>query len=202
MPSRVSFCMVPVHAEGFVKPIDIEDPDQEKDVFLAAQLSRIVCRALESRAFESLQRFLNEQNAYKKPEEAKKLIFQLGRVLLQFRWRIAWWELSGDSDNGVGDKISRQRYIHRLESLTKVLYFYYCSAKSKLPSYVAADGLQGTQSFYPGTAPFFDNFPHANTIPGFEAWMNQGKDLVARAQAERLTGKVNPYPEHVVHAVV
>jgi hypothetical protein len=132
----------------------------------------------------------NGQKTYKKPNEAKKLILQLGQVLLQFRWRIMCWELSGDG--GANDQISKQRYIQRLQSLTKVLHFHYGTAKAKLPGYLAADGLQGTQSFYPGTAPFFDSFPHANTIPGFEAWMNQGKDLVSRTQAERVAGKVNP----------
>jgi hypothetical protein len=200
MPSRVSFIMVPICDEGFPKPMDIEDPAQEEDIFLAAQLSRIVCRVLETRAFDRLEKALNEPRTFKKPREAKELVFQLGRVLLQFRWRIAWWELSGDA--GVNGPISKQRYIYRLEELTKVLYFYYCSAKGKLPPDVAAHGLEGTQSFHPGAAPFFDNFPHANTIEGYKTWMRQGKALVCRAHEERSTVTENPYPEHVVHAVV
>ena len=195
MPSRASFSMVPTNGADSVKPMDIEDSDQEEDVFLAAQLSRVVCRALETQAFNSLQKALNKQEIYKSPEKAKRLIFQLGRILLQSRWRIAWLELAGDG--GVNDETSKQRYLQRLQRLTLVLYFYYCSAKSKLPSYVAADGLQGIQCSYPRTTPFFDNFPCENTISGFESWMKQGKDLVRRAQAERTTDRVNPYPERV-----
>lgn len=200
MPSRVSFSMIPIHKEGFIKPIDIEDPNQEDDLFLAAQLSRIVCRALEIRTFDIIQKALNEQKIYKSPKEAKEFVFQLGLTLQAIRWRIAWWEVSGHG--GVND-MSKQRYIQRLQRLSMILYFYYCSAKSKLPNYMAEHGLEGTQSLHPGAAaPFIEYFPHANTIPGWEDWMEQGKELVRRAQAERTTMRVNPYPEHVVLGVV
>ena len=192
--------MVPVCKEGFIKPMDIEDPNQQEDVFLAAQLSRIVGRALENRAFGILQKKLNEPKIDKTPEEAKETVFQLGRTLLQFRWRIAWWEVSGHG--GVNDTISKQRYIQRLQQLAMVLYFYYCNAKSRLPYHVASQGLQGIKSLYPGAAPFLDDFPQENTIPGWEAWLEQGKKLVRKAQAERSTVTGNPYPEHIAFAVV
>jgi hypothetical protein len=170
-------------------------------LFLAAQLSRIVCRALEASAFENLQKSINKQEIYKRPQDAKGLVFQLGRVLLQFRWRIAWWEISGDGD--IDDTLSKQRYIQRLKRLTMVLYFYYCSAKAKLPKYIAEPGLSGTQSFHSGAEPFFDNFPVENSIEGWEAWLEEGKNLVRRwARLEKVAVQVNPYPEHVVDAVV
>jgi hypothetical protein len=201
MPSRVSFSMMPIHEEGFRRPMDIEDPNQEDEVFLAAQLSRIVCRALENRAFDVLQKTLIEPKTHKTPEEAKETVFQLGQTLVQFRWRIASWEIDGHG--GVNDTIDKQRYIQRLQRLTMTLYFFYCSAKSKLPYYVAAHGLQGVQSFHPGTfAPLFDDFPHENTIPGWEAWMEQGKESVRREQAERTTAGVNPYPERGAFTVL
>jgi hypothetical protein len=75
--------MVPICTEGVVKPMNIESPDQGKGVFLVAQLSRIAGRVLENQLFDSLQKALNEQKTYKKPEKAKKLVFQFGRVLLQ-----------------------------------------------------------------------------------------------------------------------
>lgn len=201
MPSRVSFILLPLHSSGFPRPLDVEDPAQEELLFLAAQLSRIACRTLENMAFEYLQKALNKQEIYQSPEAAKELIFQLGLTLLQFRWRIAWWELSGDG--GVNDTISKQRYIARLKRLTMVLYFYFCSAKAKLPQYVTDNGLRGTQCFHSGAdAPFFDNFPMEDTIKGWEAWLDEGKRLVQKAQAEKVAVKVNPYPEHVVSTIV
>jgi hypothetical protein len=147
-----------------------------------------VSRTIENKAFESLQKALNKQEIYKQPQKAKALLFQMGITLLQFRWRIAWWELSGNGD--INDTVSKQRYISRLKRLTMVLYFYYCGAKAKLPSYVTAHGLSGTQSFHHGATPFFDRFPHENTILGWEAWLEEGKCLVKRAQAEKVVAKV------------
>ena len=184
--------MVPVKSEGYTKPLDIETPQGEEEVFLAAQLSRIVSRILENKAFESLQKALNEQRTYKSPEDAKEIVFQLGRVLVQFRWRIAWWNVHGTG--GPNDDISKQRYIQRLTQLTRMLYFYFCSAKRKLPNYLALADLQGTEIPHSGGTPFFDNFPHDYTIEGWEAWMEQGNNLVRRAIAERNNIKVDPLP--------
>lgn len=84
-----------------------------------------------------------------------------------------------------------------------VLYFYYCSAKAKLPKYVSEYGLSGTRSFHSGAEPFFDNFPEENSISGWEAWLEDGKHLVQRwAKLERVSVEINPYPEHVANAIV
>lgn len=202
MPSRVSFSTVATNGTNTVTPMDIENSEQEGDIILAAQLSRIICRALETQAFDALQKALNKSTTFDSPEDAKQLLFELGCNLLQCRWRIAWWERSGDG--GPYDTISKQRYIKRLQELTKVLYFYFCSAKCKLPSWLTdTSGLQGIYSSYAGTnASFFDDFPHANSITAYEEWMNHGRRLVCLAETEKRFAELNLYPEPIVQAVV
>jgi hypothetical protein len=117
MPSYVRFSLVPLDPQSTILPLDIEDPAQENDLLIAAQLSRIVCRALEDSAFSELQKRLNKPATYQSPAELNKLCFQLGQVLLQFRWRIAWFDLSGDDT--TNDKQNKQRYIARLKQFTR-----------------------------------------------------------------------------------
>lgn len=199
MPSYVSFRLIRLAPDLASLPLDVEDPAQEDDVILAAQLSRIVCRALETDAFDALQKRLNKPSTYQSPAKLHKLCFQIGQVLLQFRWRIAWWNLSGEINARYLQ--CKQRYIMRLKQLTSVLYFYYCAAQTKLPSYGASEDLKGIQRFKDGRPTFFEYFPHDNSIPGWELWMELGMKLVAEARQEKTVGRQDPYPKVEISSI-
>lgn len=184
MPSRASYDIVSLSEGVSSRPMDIENPDDQAEILIAAQLSRIICRALEVAAFKFLQKELNNLTKGSKSNEgAENFVRELGQLLVTLRWRISWWELLGDG-SAIRDD-SRDRYVERVKNLTRVLYFYYCSAKKKLPSWTEPQSLQGVQSCYADAEPIFDNFPHADSIEGFLDWMKHGQDLIAEAGVQR-----------------
>lgn len=179
MPSRASYSIVSL-AEGVSnRPMNVEDPDDMKEIVIAAQLSRIICRALEVAAYRFLQKELNTL-AKKSNEEAERFVQELGQILLTLRWRISWWQILGDGSKTRDD--CTERYIERVNSLTRVLYFYYCNAKKKLPSWTDPQSLKGVRSTYADTERvIFDDFPSFDSIDGFHEWMKRGHDLIYQA---------------------
>ncbi|KAJ9660849.1 hypothetical protein H2201_006741 [Coniosporium apollinis] len=175
VPSRASYDMIPITGGGPIVTMDIENPNHESDIYVAAQLSRIVCRSLEIQAFNTLQHRLNKQAWKEDPEEAKDFVKALGEILLTMRWRTPWWGTLGDGSNT--DDIRKQRFIHRVQELTKILYFYFCNAKRKLPSFTDAKGLLGAEIEYKENVPEFDEFPSIDSTQGFETWMRQGRPV-------------------------
>lgn len=185
MPSRASYDIVSL-VEGVPdRPIDVEDPEDKKEILIAAQLSRIICRALEVAAFRFLQKELNNL-AKKSNEDGEKFVLELGQILLTLRWRISWWRVLGDGSKVKVRDESRDRYIDRVTSLTRVLYFYYCNAKKKLPSWTNPRSLKGVRSIYADTElAVFDDFPHHDSIDGFDEWMSHGQELIYQAGVQQ-----------------
>ncbi|KAF2835062.1 hypothetical protein M501DRAFT_982994 [Patellaria atrata CBS 101060] len=180
MPSRAIYDRVPLSTTSAPELMDIEDSAQTSDILLAAQLSRIIIRALELQAFETLQKNLNA-SATSGAGDLPKLVRQLGRLLLTLRWRVAWWKLYGDGSGT--DEEAKMPFVERAEELVKVLYFYYWGARRKLPSWVDEGERGFVQSCY-GDARFVaDRLPGKGTIEGFEAWMREGEGLVEETKA-------------------
>lgn len=179
MPSRASYDIVSLVDGVASRPMNVEDPEDKKEILIAAQLSRIVCRALEVAAYRFLQKELNNL-AKKTNENAEKFVQELGQILLTLRWRISWWQILGDGFKTRDD--SRDRYVDRVNSLTRVLYFYYCNARKKLPSWTNPHSLKGIRSKYADTEnPIFDDFPRFDSIDGFDEWMKHGQELIHQA---------------------
>ncbi|MCJ1423448.1 hypothetical protein MMC29_001331, partial [Sticta canariensis] len=183
MPSRASYDIVSL-VEGFPgRPMNVEDDEDKKEIVIAAQLSRIICRALEVAAYRFLQKELNNLTK-KSNEDAEKFVQELGQILLTLRWRISWWQILGDGSK-VRDS-STERYIDRVYSLTRVLYFYYCNAKKKLPPWLNPQSLKGVRSIYADTElAVFDDFPCDDSVDGFDDWMQHGQELIHQAGVQQ-----------------
>ncbi len=89
----------------------------------------------------------------------------------------------GDGSNH--DDIFRNRFVERVEHLTKVLYFYYFGLKARIGPWVDPSGLKGEVSSYPDAEPIFDDFPTVQSIQGFEEWLKRGESLIMEANVER-----------------
>ncbi|KAH0559841.1 hypothetical protein GP486_003638 [Trichoglossum hirsutum] len=163
------------------RPLNAEDLQDREEILIAAQLSRIVCRKLEIDGFKVLQKTINSLR-FEAPDGAAKFVRELGQILLTLRWRISWWELLGDGSNEPDP--SRDRYVDRVRCLSRVLYFYYFTAKRRVSSWNAI-ALEGVLSVYADAAPIFDDFPRVESIGGFHNWMEQGKQLVCQAGVQR-----------------
>lgn len=183
MPSRASYDLVSLVDGVPGRPMDVENDEDKMEIVIAAQLSRIICRALEVAAYRFLQRELNNL-AKKTNEDAEKFVQELGQILLTLRWRISWWQILGDGSK-VRDA-STERYIDRVNSLTRVLYFYYCNAKKKLPPWTNPQSLKGVRSIYADTElAVFDDFPCHDSIDGFDDWMQHGQELIHQAGVQQ-----------------
>jgi hypothetical protein len=168
--------------------MNAKDPEDLEDIILAAQLSRIMCRKLELNAFAYLQKTLNNMSTLQ-AQEINKLAKELGLVLLILRWRLSWWTILGDGSN-LSDT-GKQSFECRVSSLCRVLYFYYCSARRKIPSWSDAANLNGFWCSYADTSLVaFDDFPQEESIDGFNAWMKRGQTLINGADAVGKMGGV------------
>lgn len=156
------------------------DPENEEDataVFVASQLSRIVCRAVELSAFSWLQKELNGlTQGQKAGTDIADLVQQLGRTLLNLRWRVSLWEdTEMDYDDAAG---SKQPYIERVRSLCQILYVYHSIARRKLPSWRSQDICLTIRSEYADEGPIDETLPHDESLEGFAIWMKRGHDMI------------------------
>ncbi|KAI1974857.1 hypothetical protein LOZ53_002402 [Ophidiomyces ophidiicola] len=180
MPSRASYDFVFEDSKIPDRPMNIEHPGDQLEILLAAHLSRIVCRKLEVDGYRNLQYVLNKNKWDDMSSVAfVRLVSQLGHILVSLRWRVSWWELLGDG--GMKPDINKERYQERVQSLCKILYFYFTSVKLKLPSWIAPGEFDGVWSTYADARQVWDDFPSMATAEGFEAWMARGKELIREA---------------------
>ncbi|KAJ5309666.1 uncharacterized protein N7443_002127 [Penicillium atrosanguineum] len=181
MPSRAQYSIVPLDSNGQERPMDIGDPEDRRDILLAAQLSRIVCRMMEVEGFRKLERdFYNIKWKQISHETHIRFLNELGHILLSLRWRVSWWKMLGDG--GHNPDPSQQHYIDRVELLCRILYVYYTCVLAKLPSWSTSDVPKGTWSSYPDSDnPVWDDFPSDASDAGFQTWMTHGRDLIEQA---------------------
>ena len=179
--------MVPLDGASATIPMDIENPNHRPEIIIAAQLARIVCRVVEVQAYKKLQQVLNEQTSLEALDQSNHPLAHLGRILLMMRWQISWRKVML-GDLNTEDNMSSQlktskieiptRFIYRMDELIKVLYFYFCNVRRKLPSSVSMAILNGTWSTYADAKPIFEKFPSSNSIEGFESWIEQGRAVI------------------------
>ncbi|EPS27863.1 hypothetical protein PDE_02807 [Penicillium oxalicum 114-2] len=181
MPSRAKYTFVPLDGEGEERPMDINNPEERRDILLAAQLSRIVCRMLEVEGFRKLERdFYNIKWKQISHETHVRFLSELGQILLTLRWRVSWWKRLGDG--GQAPDPSQQHYIDRVELLCRILYVYYTCVLAKLPSWSMADVPKGIWSTYADSEnPIWDDFPSDASDAGFQSWLERGQELIEQA---------------------
>ncbi|KAE8371021.1 hypothetical protein BDV26DRAFT_154473 [Aspergillus bertholletiae] len=190
MPSRASYSFVPLHPGAQERPMDIQNADDRREILLAAQLSRIVCRMLEVEGFRKLERdFYNIKWKQISQETHLRFLGELGNILLTLRWRVSWWKRLGDG--GQEPDPSKQHYVDRVDLLCRILYVYYTCVLAKLPSWCAAEVPKGVWSTYADTEnAVWDDFPVDPTDDGFQRWIDRGKELVEQAGAPNGTSKI------------
>ena len=181
MPSRNSYELMPHNTSALARALDVEDQQDRGTIIFAAQLSRIVLRALEIEAFEALQKSVNElTKGGKSDADVQILIGHLGRVLLSLRWRVSWWAIIGDSPD--------ERFISRVTKLAQILYCYYFVARKKmsLPS-----GQPGSKirSLYADIEPVYEDLPQTDSLDGFHAWMQNGQAVVQAARVQPIIAR-------------
>lgn len=179
MPSRAAYSFV--GPDGQERPMDVNNPEDRKEILLAAQLSRIFCRMLEVEGFRKLERdFYNIKWKRISHEAHLRFLNELGHILLSLRWRVSWWKRLGDG--GAEPDPSKQHYVDRVELLCRILYVYYTSVLAKLRSWSSSDVPKGVWSTYADAEkPIWDDFPADPTDSGFQKWMERGKDLIEQA---------------------
>lgn len=180
MPSRAGYSFVSLQG-GDERPMDVNNPEDRRDILLAAQLSRIVCRMLEVEGFRKLERdFYNIKWKQISNETHIRFLGELGRILLTLRWRVSWWKLHGDGSRESDP--SQQHYVDRVDLICRILYVYYTSVLAKLPSWSTTDVPKGVWSHYADSEnPIWDDFPLDPSDDGFHAWMERGRELIQQA---------------------
>jgi hypothetical protein len=181
MPSRASYSFVSLDGDYEDQLMDVASDVDRKDILLAAQLSRIFCRLLEVEGFRKLERdFYNIKWKRISLDAHLRFLEELGHILLSLRWRVSWWKLLGDG--GVHPDPGQQHYIDRVELLCRILYVYYTSVLTKLPSWSTANHLKGKWSRYADTEQqIWDDFPVDASENGFQQWMEHGRELIELA---------------------
>jgi hypothetical protein len=181
MPSRAKYSFVSLDPAGEERTMDINKPEDQREILLAAQLSRIFCRMLEVEGFRKLERdFYNIKWKQISHETHVRFLGELGHILLTLRWRVSWWKRLGDG--GQNPDPTQQHYIDRVELLCRILYVYYTCVMAKLPSWSAADVPKGIWSTYADSEnAVWDDFPSDSSDDGFNSWMERGQDLIEQA---------------------
>ncbi|GIK02251.1 hypothetical protein Aspvir_006300 [Aspergillus viridinutans] len=190
MPSRASYSFVPLQTGGQERPMDVHNPEDQREILLAAQLSRIVCRMLEVEGFRKLERdFYNIKWKQISQETHLRFLSQLGHILLSLRWRVSWWKRLGDG--GREPDPSKQHYEDRVELLCRILYVYYTCVLAKLPSWSTADVPKGVWSTYADSENVvWDDFPLDPSEDGFKNWMERGRELIEQAGVPNRVSKI------------
>lgn len=182
MPCPVTYAIVTGADSRQLNP---EDEEDATTIFVASQLARIVCRAVELLAFSWLQKELNGlTQGQKGGTDVSDLVQQLGRTLLNLRWRLSWWEdiktESSDPEEG------RCTCTDRVQKLCRILYVYYFIAQRKLPSWTGQDRRfeNSMYSEHPDAESMVETLPHDESPEGFEHWMQRGYDTIPEAVVE------------------
>ncbi|KAI3107325.1 hypothetical protein CBS147333_6394 [Penicillium roqueforti] len=181
MPSRAKYSFVSLDPTAEERTMDINNPEDQREILLAAQLSRIFCRMLEVEGFRKLERdFYNIKWKRISHETHVRFLGELGHILLTLRWRVSWWKRLGDG--GHNPDPTSQHYIDRVELLCRILYVYYTCVLAKLPSWSAADVPKGIWSTYADSEnAIWDDFPSDSSDGGFNGWMERGQELIEQA---------------------
>lgn len=177
MPSRNTYELSPHNKLALGRTLDVEDQQDRGTIIFAAQLSRIVLRALEMEAFEALQKSVNELTKGGKADaDIGTLIGQLGQILMSLRWRVSWWAVVGDNPS--------ERFTSRVTKLAQILYCYYFVARKKMTSCIGQLPSK-IRSVYADVEPVYEDLPLTDSLDGFHAWMQKGQAVVQSARFQQ-----------------
>lgn len=137
---------------------------------LPVGFSTSVYLALEYCIFAGLQKAVFKTSIYRNPAMANELCFQLGQVLLRLR-RCT-----------IINRLNNLSQLAGLEHLLKVLYYYYWASRARLPNDATTRDLDSVQQTCWNGCIIDEYFPHEEGIEGWEAWMEQGKQLAEQIQ--------------------
>ncbi len=192
MPSRNSYEISPHNLSVPRRALDVEDQQDQRTIIFAAQLTRIILRALEIEAFDALQKSVNElTKGGKSDADIQSLIDQLGRTLVSLRWRVSWWAVVGDSPD--------ERFTSRVTKLAQILYCYYFVARKKMSPW-SVEAPSRICSVYADVEPVHEDLPLTDSLDGFHAWMQKGQAVIQAAKYQRNitrslpTAHTNPHP--------
>ena len=192
MPSRNSYCYVPLHDAASARLMDVDSVQDQHDINLAVNLCRIVSRALEFSAFQTLQREVNELAKKRHTKEhMETLLRHLIQMLFSLRWRVAWWQVIGTGTNPGDDQGAA--HAERVTTLSQTLYFWYWVVRKRLAGERPTTD-KGIWNYYADSAkPVLDDFPVDDTVEGFDAWMAHGRQLIRDAD-------IQPVMPQLVHS--
>ena len=176
MPSRNSYDLSPHNTSMLGRALDVEDQQDRDTIVFAAQLCRIVLRALEIEAFDALQKSVNElTKGGKSDEDIETLIGQLGGILVSLRWRVSWWAVVGDSPDEV--------FTSRVKKIAQILHCYYFVARKKMSPW-SGQLPNKIRSVYPDVEPVYEDLPLTDSLGSFHAWMQHGQEVVKGAKPQ------------------
>lgn len=159
------------------KALDIDDQRDQGTIIFAAQLCRIILRALELEAFDALQKSVNElTKGGKSEEDIRTLIGQLGRTLVSLRWRVSWWAVVGNSPDEV--------FVSRVKKIARILHCYFFVARKKMSPWTEQLPSK-IHSVYPDLEPVYEELPLTDSLDGFHAWMQHGQAVVQGAKPQQ-----------------
>ena len=178
MPSRNAYDHLSIDGNRCSRPLDVYNRRDVQDILLAVQLNRIILRALEIEAYGALQRSINELPKQKDDAAIELLNDRLGRLLCSLRWRMAWWASFGHQNTIAED--SWISFTDRVTTLTHVLYCYFFITKKKTTS-LRSGAMEHAQSPYDYPSSSSTSLPNDDSLAGFNAWMQRGRDLLQQA---------------------
>ena len=183
MPSKNSYDILPHGTSMLGKALDIEDQRDQSTIIFAAQLCRIILRALELEAFDALQKSVNElTKGGKSDEDVKTLIGQLGRTLVSLRWRVSWWAVVGNSPD--------EAFVSRVKKIAQILHCYFFVARKKISPW-SGQLPSKIHSAYPDFEPVYEELPLTDSLDGFHTWMQHGQAVVQGAKPQ----------QHITHSL-
>ena len=163
MPSHNTYTLLSLNAHELSRQMAADDPEDRQPIVLAAQLCRIIIRALEIKGFRDLQKELGDHTRFDIPK-IELTILRTGRLLGTLRWRLALWELVSKGFAGAA-------FSDRVRKITYVLYFWFLFAKRRLPEEKQSTSPKGDQSTYADVGVIWDDFPQNESPEGFQSWI-------------------------------
>lgn len=163
--------------------MNADDPEDRQFILMAAQLCRLIIRALEIKGFRDLQKELGDFTRVG-PSDIEGTLVRTGRLLGTLRWRLVLWELSPQGFPGV-------TFMDRVKKITNVLYSWFLFAKRRLPEGYSSNSLQGSWSRYMDIGIIWDDFPYDESSEGFRTWLRgprkQLKDVYSLSQVPSMS---------------
>ncbi|KAL3461877.1 hypothetical protein BJX64DRAFT_288835 [Aspergillus heterothallicus] len=184
MPSRFRYSLLPVNDKQPARGLSVDIGQDQPEIFLAAQLSRVICRMVEVEVFRRLERELYNIK-WKHMMHERQLVFLsgLGHILFTFRWRLSWWRRFGDGTSR-SDPLMKH-CTDRVERLSQILYAYDSALRSRLPSWLKEAPTGGWSAHLHCKNKVWDEFPKDPSGEGFRAWIDRGAELITEADVMR-----------------